>query len=169
MYYILVKGPRHPVNVYFSWQYVTKWHGDFNPLWNCLCRQLWVYNLCRAITIFVYIYNIQFIDLQVGSPNSAGTFVFMNRNRKIDTPPPPKKRMFFSVTCKSNACFQNYRSSGLYAKLFPKLSMGRVTLIRRLPSNLYLTVKIIWKLLKELLMQQMEPCLTKSQVCTVGH
>lgn len=162
MYYILVKGPQHPVNVYFSWQYVTKWHGDFNPLWNCLCRQLWVYNLCRAITIFVYIYNIQFIDLQVGSPNSAGTFVFMNRNRKID-PPTQKKNGFFSVTCKSNACFQNYRSSGLYAKLFPKLSMGRVTLIRRLPSNLYLTVIIIWKLLKELIMQQMEPCLTKSR------
>lgn len=108
-------------------------------------------------------YNIQFIDLQVGSPNSAGTFVFMNRNRKIDPPPTKKRMVFFSVTCKSNACFQNYRSSGLYAKLFPKLSMGRVTLIRRLPSNLYLTVIIIWKLLKELIMQQMEPCLTKSR------
>lgn len=58
---------------------------------------------------------------------------------------------------------QKYRRSGLYATLFPNLSVGRVTLIRSLPSNLYLTVILILKLLKELIMQQMEPCLTKSR------
>lgn len=63
------------------------------------CETVYVVNFGSIISVeqllyFVYIYNIQFIDLQVGSPNSAGTFVFMNRNRKID-PPTQKKNGFF--------------------------------------------------------------------------